>query len=126
MRTLLIAFMLLSCGQGRFELEQVPVDQRVNVSVALSNIGWDIESSSDRRVATQWRRLRLYHSPSYVTEVQIRIVANLKRGTVIALCTQRTIRKDGVGEKWWFRPCSDPRALKIVDLTMRAVGKVSP
>jgi len=123
MRVLLILALCFSCGGKRFELDRAEVDQHVDIALALADYGWEIEESNSRRVSTEWHRLRLPSGPSHVVEVQMRIIANLERGTVVALCTQRRMRRDGRGEIWWFRGCKDERALKIVDAAMKVAQK---
>ncbi len=124
MRVLLILLALCSCvGQSYFEVQRAGVSRTQDVALCLADLHWDVEFSNNRRASTSWHRLRLRHSPLYVTEVQMRIVANLREESIRGLCTQRTIRADGFDEKWRFKPCTDRRALRMIDEAIRACGE---
>lgn len=123
MRVVLIALLVCSCsGYGWFEVQRVESDRKADVSTCLESIGWDIETATERRVETEWHRIRLRTSPLHVNEVQMRIVANQQRGTVVGLCTQRAMRADGANEPWRFLPCTDSRALGMIDEALSACG----
>lgn len=124
MRILLIVILLLSCSGGSyFEVRRAHTNPRRDLSMCLEELGWRIDKATNRFVVTEWHRLRLKHSALLVTEVQIRISANLRRGTIVGLCTQRTMRADGADEVWHFRPCTDARALRMIDNATRICGE---
>ena len=124
MRVLLIAAFLLSCSGGNyFEVRRANTDPRRDLAMCLGGLGWRIDKATNRFVETEWHRLRLPQGPLRVREVQIRLSANLARGTIAGLCTQRTMRADGVDEVWHFRPCTDARALRMIDNATRICGE---
>jgi hypothetical protein len=124
MRVFLIAALLLSCSNGNyFEVRKASTNPRRDLAMCLSGLGWRIDKATNRFVETEWHRFRLKQSPLHVREVQVRISANLARGTISGLCTQRTMRADGAGEIWHFRPCTDARALRMIDNATRICGE---
>ncbi len=122
MRILLIVAMLCACSSySRFEVDSEVVGVgHADVAESLMDLGWDIKSETEREVVTKWHLLRL-RDGVYVNEIQVRVVADIERGTARGYCTQRRVSMMGKEQDpWWFAPCTEPRALEMIDRALRA------
>jgi len=129
-----LAYALGGCGlqrdYDRYNVEVVPYQQSTyldsDAGVAaevLVSLGFEVDFITRNKVTTKWERYYFEASTRYVTELQVRVVVNVRRGKIKGQCTQRRIERGGI---WYFKKCDNPIILRRINQVVEQLQRRLP